>query len=257
MSEQIQSSIDQYWSWLRDKTKLREIEDWIEITTPYLDRHNDYLQIYAKNNTDDGIITLTDDSYIIQDLKHSGCDLLKSQKRKDILQEILNGFGVQGKGNSLVVHTSRDRFSRKKHDLVQAMLAINDLFYLASTTIKSIFLEDVANWLTLSEIRYISSVKITGKSGYDHVFNFVIPQSRQAPERFIKAISHPSRDRAEAVAFQWIDTREVRDPDSQAYAILNDTDFSPRAEIFEALQNYEVSPILWSQRERHRMELAA
>ena len=34
--------------WLKDKTTLREVDgEWVEITTPYLDRHNDALQIYC------------------------------------------------------------------------------------------------------------------------------------------------------------------------------------------------------------------
>jgi hypothetical protein len=45
--EEIKTLMDQYVAWLRSKTTLRQVADWIEITTPYLDRHNDYLQIYA------------------------------------------------------------------------------------------------------------------------------------------------------------------------------------------------------------------
>ena len=48
MITEMQALIDRYVAWLKDKTSLRQIDDWIEITTPYLDRHNDYLQIYAK-----------------------------------------------------------------------------------------------------------------------------------------------------------------------------------------------------------------
>jgi hypothetical protein len=48
MITEMQGLIDKYLAWLKDKTSLRQIDDWVEITTPYLDRHNDYLQIYAK-----------------------------------------------------------------------------------------------------------------------------------------------------------------------------------------------------------------
>ena len=48
MMEDIRRQMDAYHAWLRDKSTLRQVEDWVEITTPYLDRHNDYLQIYAK-----------------------------------------------------------------------------------------------------------------------------------------------------------------------------------------------------------------
>ena len=41
--------IENYFEWLKDNTSTKLINDtWSEITTPYLDRHNDCLQIYAK-----------------------------------------------------------------------------------------------------------------------------------------------------------------------------------------------------------------
>jgi len=50
MISDIQNLLDKYIFWLKDRTVLREVKDWVEITTPYLDRHNDYLQIYAKKH---------------------------------------------------------------------------------------------------------------------------------------------------------------------------------------------------------------
>ena len=34
-----------------------EVRDWVEITTPYLDRHNDFLQIYTKRQDCGSILT--------------------------------------------------------------------------------------------------------------------------------------------------------------------------------------------------------
>jgi hypothetical protein len=48
MIEEIKILINEYSNWLKDKTALKEIADFVEITTPYLDRHNDYFQIYVK-----------------------------------------------------------------------------------------------------------------------------------------------------------------------------------------------------------------
>jgi hypothetical protein len=76
-----------------------------------------------------------------------------------------------------------------------------------------LFYEDVVAWLDTSDIRYTPNVKFTGKSGYDHHFDFVIPKSRQQPERILHAITRPSKDTAEAAAFKWINTRDVRPQD--------------------------------------------
>ncbi|GAB6273607.1 MAG: DUF1829 domain-containing protein [Peptococcaceae bacterium] len=254
MIDEIQKLIDQYLAWLKDKTTLRQVKDWIEITTPYLDRHNDYLQIYARRENS-GFL-LTDDGYVIGNLRRSGCEL-ESKKRKDLLALTLNGFGVNLDGDNLVVQASSDNFALRKHNLVQSMLAVNDLFYLAVPMVASLFLEDVTAWLELVEIRYTPKVKFTGKSGYDHLFDFVIPASKKQPERILQVINRPSRNTAQAVAFSWIDTKKVRPANSRAYAFLNDSERTLTGYVLEALKNYDVHPVPWSAREQAREELAA
>jgi hypothetical protein len=246
--------LDKYTTWLRDNTTLREVEDWVEITTPYLDRNNDSIQIYAKR--DNGGYVLTDDAYTIEDLRISGCNI-ETPKRKELLKLTLNGFGVMLNKDALEVHTSKERFALQKHNLLQAILAVNDLFYLAEPIVKSLFLEDVTSWLDLSEVRYTSKVKFTGKTGYDHCFDFVIPKSKKQPERILQTINHPSRETAQAIAFSWIDTRDVRPPESRAYAFLNDSDKEITENVVDALKSYEVHPILWSKRDNIKEELAA
>lgn len=253
MISDVEKLLDQYWAWLRDKTKLREIDrDWVEITTPHIDRHNDYLQIYARRQN--GILILTDDGYTIGDLTRSGCRP-DSPKRQALLSMTLAGFGVQLVGDRLEVHASPENFALRKHNLIQAMLAVNDLFFLAVPMVASLFYEDVVSWLDTCEIRYTPNVKFTGKSGYDHLFDFVIPKSRRQPERILQTITRPSKDTAEATAFKWIDTRDVRTPESRAYALLNDQEQRVPQGVLDALTNYDILPVTWSAREQVREEL--
>lgn len=254
MIEDIERLISEYHAWLKDKTVLRRIDNWIEITTPFLDRHNDYIQIYAKKSN--GGLILTDDGSTIRDLEQSGCKL-ESRKRQDILNLTLNGFGVKTEEKALLVHASNDNFALRKHNLVQAILAVNDIFYLSVPIVESLFYEDVVAWFDLHEVRYTPKVKFTGKTGFDHLFDFVIPKSRRKPERIIKTINRPSRDTAQAAVLAWIDTREVRSPESCAYALLNDSDQAVSSAVIDALQSYEVRPVPWSKRESVREELAA
>ena len=254
MIGEFQNLLDNYLVWLRDKTHLRQIEDWVEITTPFIDRHNDYVQIYARKS--DGGYILTDDGYTINDLEQSGCKLT-SPKRQDLLKMTLNGFGIQLVDNRLEVRASGDNFAFRKHNLVQAMLAVNDMFYLAVPMVASLFYEDVVAWLDAQDIRYTPRVKFTGQSGYDHLFDFVIPKSRQQPERILQAINRPNRETAQALAFSWIDTKEVRAPESKAYAILNDSEQTVSPSVIDALRCYDVKPVVWSQRDQTAQELAA
>ncbi len=248
MIYEVQMLLDKYQAWLRDRTLLRQVDDWVEITTPYLDRHNDYIQIYAQK--ENGGYLLTDDGYTVSDLALCGCEL-ESPKRQQLLRAALNGFGVKLiDGQALAVRATSDDFPLRKHNLVQAILAVNDMFYLAEPMVTSLFVEDVAMWLDLKGIRYTPRLKFTGKSGFDHLFNFVIPKSRTQPERIIKAINRPTRDAVQIAVFAWTDTREVRGPDDRMYTFLNDTEQAIPSGIVDALSNYGVVPVLWRDREK-------
>ena len=177
---EIEKLLIDYRQWLKDKTTLREVDDtWVEITTPYLDRHNDSLQIYARQ--ENGGFLLSDDSYTIHDLEASGCNL-HTEKRQDLLRMTLNGFGVKLNHEALQIHATALTFPLRKHNLIQAMLAVNDLFYLAKPIVESLFFEDVVAWLDGNDVRYTPKVKFTGTSGFDHLFDFVIPKSRKQSE---------------------------------------------------------------------------
>jgi hypothetical protein len=103
---EIEKLLHDYRAWLKDNTTLREVNgDWVEITTPYLDRHNDALQIYAR--AENGGYVLTDDSYTIHDLEASGC----------------NGFEVRMNNEAIEVHASAENFPARKHNLIQAILS--------------------------------------------------------------------------------------------------------------------------------------
>jgi hypothetical protein len=252
---EIEKLLDEYRAWLRDKTTLRGVGDsWVEITTPYLDRHNDALQIYARR--ENGGYLLSDDSYTIHDLESSGCSL-NTDKRRDLLKMTVNGFGVKLNQENLEIHATPETFPLRKHNLIQAMLAVNDLFYLAKPMVESLFWEDVVAWLDANEVRYTPKVKFTGISGYDHLFDFVIPKSRVQPERIVQAINRPTRDTAEVIIHRWNDTREVRSRDSKAYAVLNDTEQPVPAGVLEALANWAIRPVPWSHRADVVGELAA
>jgi hypothetical protein len=252
--DEIRRLLDDYLGWLRDNTVLRETGGWVEMTTPYLDRHNDYLQIFVKK-TDEGYV-MTDDGYILGDLEQSGCSL-DSDRRQNLLRMTLNGFGVDLRDSRLQVNASSQNFAARKHSLLQAMLSVNDLFYLAAPSVASLFFEDVAKWLDGNDIRYTPRSKFAGKSGYDHVFDFVIPKSRSKPERMLQTINHATKDAAQSAAFAWIDTKESRPALAVAYALINDLSGTPTPSAVDAFDRYELKPILWSRREEFAAELAA
>jgi hypothetical protein len=174
-----------------------------------------------------------------------------------MFQTVLNGFGVREENGELCVDATVEDFPKKKHALLQAMLTVNDMFMTSKHRVLSLFLEDVAHFLDEHQIRHAPDVEFTGRSGYLHKFDFLVPKSPQHPERLLKAINNPSRDTATSLLFSWTDTKDTRPPNAVAYAVLNDTEKPLGPDIQAAFQHYDVKTILWSEREQFVHELAA
>lgn len=254
MAAEVEKLIADYAAWLADKTKLRDLEDgWTEITAPYLDRHNDYLQVYLRR--ENGSYVLTDDAHTIEDLRMSGCEL-DTPKRKRILTSTLNGFGVNYDDGALTVKTTVSDFPEKKHSLIQAMLAVNDLFFTARAVTESLFLEDVQEWLTESRARFTPNVKFVGRT-HEHNFHFVVPGFGDVPERVIQTVNSPDVKAAQLLVFSWEDTRPARPDGSEAYAFLNDRERAIPEKVNATLNEYGIHPVLWTHRESVREQLAA
>jgi hypothetical protein len=57
--------------------------------------------------------------------------------------------------------------------------------------------------------------------------------------------------------FSWNDTKDVRPPNSKAYAILNDTEGEPSSDLLGAFSQYGIERVLWTQREKYVEQLAS
>ncbi|AKS37380.1 hypothetical protein NP92_02660 [Anoxybacillus gonensis] len=249
-----------YLEWLNQKLNMKDLDSGIiEITSPLMDRHNDHLQIYVIPQ-EDGKLKLTDDAYILSDLMMMGFELNSSNKRKEIFNTIINGFGVKysPKTDELYTIATLNDFPQKKHMLLQAMLAVNDMFMVLRSNIVSIFFEEVESFLYENDVRYTDNVSFIGKTGYSHKFHFLVPKSKKKPvDRIIQTLNNPTRDKTQNLIFAWSDTKETRKHSSQLFVFLNDTDRNIDTEVIHAFESYDISPILWSNRESILSELTA
>ena len=245
---------EKYISWLEDEITVNKIGEYIEVTSPFLDRYNDYLQVYAKLENDKEIL-LTDDSYIINNLEMSGIDM-KSSRRKQLLQSFLNKYNVKLEDSALVAKSSIEDFPQKILFLMQAMLNVDDMFMLSQNKVASLFLEDVKNFLDQKDIFYTRDVNFIGKSGFLYNYEYLIQRTKDKPERLCKVINNPNKQNFQSTMFMWNDTKETRDNNSQLIVFLNDENKIDTS-IIDGFKNYNVDAILWSEREKHLNKLIA
>lgn len=244
-----QQVINEYIKWIKDNTVTKTVEEGkiCLISTPFLDRHNDHLDIYMLKNN--GTIKLTDNGYTIADLKMSGFEV-NTPKRENILKTALNGFGVKMNGNDeLFVEATTQNIGQKKHYLLQAILAVNDMFNLAQETVYSLFKEDVELYFRSNDIFFSKDIKLTGKSGFDHNIDFLIPASKNKAERLIKAINTAKKDSILSSIMAFNDINQTRETLTKNFVVYNDIEKEVSNDVISALDNYDVKHIPWSKRE--------
>lgn len=245
--------VTSYLAWLKSQFSCSQTGRCTEITTPFLDRRNDQIQIYAVPTADGW--SLTDAGETLSDLEMCGVRF-ESAKRKALLHEVLLGFGVTLRDGEFTVSADTQSQPQQMNNLIQAVLAVNDLFCLAQPTVYPFFTEDVSKWLDEKAIRFSPQVSFSGKSTFSHHYDFLIPKSKQSPERLLKVMNTPSRDCAKQFAFSWIDTRETRPAASECFVLLNDVEGIP-AGVLTSLEQYDMVPVPWGEREQFIERLAS
>ncbi len=232
-----------YLHWLKEGLHVHELEGSCMVATPFLDRHNDELEIYVERNN--GGVLLTDDGYTMRDLASCGMTF-DTDKRKAHLTAILNGFGVKQHQDELRVHANAHDFPQKKHNLVQAMLAVNDMFVMGQEHVLSLFKEDVALFFETNSVSVFPDFKLSGRSGFDHKFDFGLAKTQKRPQRLVQAINNLTKDQATSFAFAVTDVKSMRSEPLKAYALINDVEHPPTDENLSALRAYDVEALFWS-----------
>lgn len=124
----INTMIDSYTNWLKKEITISSYGEYQELTIPFLDRFNDYLQIYVKEEKN-GNILLTDDGHIINNLISSGMCFKSGSKRKIALDKIIKKYSLYiTENNEITAIADSGNFPQKTHMLVQGMLEIDNLF---------------------------------------------------------------------------------------------------------------------------------
>jgi hypothetical protein len=244
--------IDRYTAWLKQFSTEEEIEGgWTVLSLPFLDRHNDHLQVFVRSPRSGGL-DITDDGQIIRDLDRTGCNLQARTKRRTIAEKILRNHGLQTDlldSGELKVTSMNGDFPQKLHGLLLAMLALDGLASVSPANVVSLFKEDVADWLRAIGASFESGVKFQGKSGVTHEFDFRLPPAPAGHERVLHAIPNPDKAHIQSFVYEVMDTRSALNGDSpDFYALLNDT--SARASRqYQALLAQQIEPFRWTQRD--------
>lgn len=250
---------EEYANWISNEFEYKELaKTTIRIDTPFFDRHNDSLILYALIEND--TIKLTDGGYVVDDLESSGVHIFKSKSRTKIFESQLSSYGVKlnNQDNDLFVLTNLKGFPEAKHRLLQAMLFTNDMFMLNKKNTSHVFFDDVADFLEDNNIRAFQNALFTGSGGMSHKFEFSIPGIKNIPDKLIKTLNLPNNETyAKALTADVNYTSGVLKRPTQFYAFINDTEKDIKSDIKSLLNFENINIIPFSKRNDYIKELSS
>lgn len=196
----------------------------IRIDTPFYDRHNDTIILYALKTVTGW--KLTDGGYIIDDLETDGIVFdHRTVSRKKFLEQQLNNYGVSfdSETNELYTSATSDNFGIKKAALMQAMLFANDMFLTKKEAAKSFFLEDVSGVLDSHKFTYISPHIVMDSNGMNHNFDYAFSGKGGVPSKVIKLLNKPNNEMyAKAILTDFTLSQPKFNEDTKKVVFFND-----------------------------------
>lgn len=235
-----------YDDWVNSSIKFVQSENFIEIQTPFVDMHHDYIHLILINNGNK--YTISDDGSVLNELEMLGVNVTNTKKRKKYFERKLKVFGVKynpGTGELYISFDNLSEYPKKQHNLIQCMIQISDMLLTSRNSVSNIFTDDIKRFFDIEDIIYISDLGFNGQSGNQQTFDFVIPHRKEKKEKIIKAVNKPTSQNYTNTVFPFIDIGEVRD-DSEYFVLANDGKQNISDKFITSLENWNVTVLAWS-----------
>ena len=222
-----QQAIEGYVTSLREGFSCVGTEGRLRITTPYLYPDNDLIEIFVEE-LPSGQIRVTDLAETLRHLHARGFDVFESPKRKFMVETIASRTGVDIFRGQLTKTGDISQIGDILFDVIVTARGVSDLIYTSKTFEPATFLEEVEEFLKVSQLPVEPKVKLIGMSGKPYVVHFKVTIGFP---RFLQALSPVAaaglKPKVDATVRMWVDCNHDLTPECKV-TILNDVDFEWR-----------------------------
>lgn len=211
-----------YMDWIKEDLEFQNLdENYVSISTPFIDNDYDNINLYA-SFVNKNIIKVSDFGFTLYNLTELGINLTPKFKTGwHIFREILDDFGISNDKGTLCVQTPIENFPMAKTRLLQAVMRVNDIFYLSKHNVVSSFNDIIAEFFNKNNILYTPSFEIPNPFGASSHFDFAIP-NRKDGERVVKTVSRPN-DINQAKIFNFDVRATARSRNAKFILLVNNT----------------------------------
>lgn len=249
--ETIEQRMNDYFNWLKQSYKYKELDSSTEITTPFKNHLNDYIRIYVDLLPNDDI-RLSDDGLTFNELEMFGIDV-NTKTREKLIQNILNQFNLKLYNDEIIADVTNESFAQSKHNLLQGILKIYDLTLTSKSNVSNLFYEDVFNFLYDEEIVGSAKVSVAGESGIKYSIDYILPGTKSKPEKLINFANNLDFNKVTNEVYMYRDVKSNRPSKNNLMPnmiiIANDIDHPVNDKARQAAEHEDLSILYWSDKE--------
>lgn len=250
--ETIEQKMNEYFNWLKQSYKYKEMDSSTEITTPFRNHLNDYIRIYADLLPNDEI-RLSDDGLTFNELEMFGIDV-NTKTRDRLIQNVLNQFNLKLDNDEIITDLQHESFAQSKHNLLQGILKIYDLTLTSKSNVSSLFYEDVFNFLYDNEVVGAAKVAVSGESGIKYSIDYILPGTKSKPEILINFANNLDFNKVTNDVYVYRDVKPNRPSRNnlspKMYIIANDIEHPINKRARQAAEHDNLSILYWSDKEQ-------
>lgn len=236
--------LEEYAQWLKENSTIRKIDDWNEVSVPFLDHVGDHFQFYVRIN--EGRLEFDDDGYTLHNMESSGFNMGK--KRSERLAELARQFGATCTGGSITMKARPAHAGDAMNRFVQALIHVDSLVEVVERRVAGYFAEDVSQALAEQNVFYTRDVNIQGKSLYSHNFDFLFQGSKDRPTVFAQAPNRLDMTSMATILFSWNDVSETKErSNAKLFVFADDRGKTVNADIEAGFDKYDVHVMKYSE----------
>lgn len=251
--EVIDQKIKEYFNWLKDSYKYKQLENSTEITTPFRNHINDLIRIYIDVLPNKELV-LSDDGITLSELEMYGIDI-DTSTRKKLIEDTLQQFNLELQDDQIISNVKNNSFPQSKHNLIQGILKLYDLTLTSKVNATNIFYEEVYDFLNKEEIIGTPEASVSGESGITYTMDYILPSTRTKPEILLNFVNNLDFNKITSDSFVFNDVKEIRSKNnknqtgSEMFIIANDVDNNISSKVYKAADSQNIGILKWSNKE--------
>ncbi|HEM3638935.1 TPA: DUF1828 domain-containing protein [Streptococcus suis] len=242
--------VDDYVSWYKNNTIIKDFSDYTQIITPFVNHINDRIQLYLQA-LPDGRVRISDDGETLSELELIGLDL-STRTRDRLKQGILRQFATKIEGDILYIDCEIKDFPKCKHKLIETIIRVYDLLNTKRSIVTSLFSEEVQSYFFENEFGGTPNVKLTGESSIDYQIDYIVGAKKSHPEVWIQILNHLTYDAVARVNTIYEDITQGRQVELGVKKIIVFNDLESKgqhkAELIAKQRDIIIAP--WSSKEQ-------